>query len=106
MYMCLSTAIKQSILKTQSRVLTDYLMAANMPSIKQLIASTHVDRMIVYKRFSQAILIWASDLVQIHWLNLLQTATTHTCCHSEEREQLGRDLMDIPTTIPQNEKQH
>ena len=44
--------------------------------------------MIVYKRFSQAILIEASGLVQIHWLNLLQTATTHTCCHSEEREQL------------------
>ena len=32
--------------------------------------------MIVYKRFSQAILIEASGLVQIHWLNLLQTATT------------------------------
>ena len=44
--------------------------------------------MIVYKRFSQAILIEASGLVQIHWLNLLQTATTHICCHSEEREQL------------------
>ena len=50
MYMYLSTATKQSILKMQSRVLTDYLMAVNMPS--------------VFNRDS------ANEFVQGHWLIL------------------------------------